>query len=170
MKQLWRQTEPLPASAQEPLFHATQEAEKVLHYLETVSPGHLLCQVSSLSLLMQYPILLTQTPYELYRSRDTEPAVTLDNACVQMLAAAFSTAYFLLSEGQSEARDIPELQVSRVMNLKVVMVSFKGWVMNLPPGGSKRSLQIILTTIMLHWTARPAPPSAVHHSVPRPLA
>ena len=42
---LWASSPPLHAAQQKPLFNVPQEAEKVLHYLETISPAHLLCQM-----------------------------------------------------------------------------------------------------------------------------
>lgn len=43
--ELWASNPPLAAAQQKPLFNVPQEAEKVLHYLETISPAHLLCQM-----------------------------------------------------------------------------------------------------------------------------
>eukprot|EP00250_Pteridium_aquilinum_P017952 c23859_g4_i1 orf=95-2845(-) len=43
--QLWNSVEPLPAHKQKPLFDHTGEGEKVIHYLETLTPHQLLAQM-----------------------------------------------------------------------------------------------------------------------------
>ena len=45
----WEQAQPCAACDQPPLFDATQEAERVLNYLETLTPGHLVMQVRRMS-------------------------------------------------------------------------------------------------------------------------
>eukprot|EP00249_Psilotum_nudum_P023025 c28729_g2_i1 orf=404-2848(-) len=44
-EQIWRNADAVPASEEKPLFDHTREGEKVIHYLETLRPHHLLSQM-----------------------------------------------------------------------------------------------------------------------------
>lgn len=48
-RQLWEKCQPIPVSRQPPSFNCEKEAEKILHQLETIDPGHLFAQIFSVA-------------------------------------------------------------------------------------------------------------------------
>ena len=62
----WNESLPTPVYDQKPLFNFTKEAEKALHYLETISPSDLINQFVVFS-------FLSSTPFPLFSSTLPSP-------------------------------------------------------------------------------------------------
>lgn len=63
VRALWLRARPVPAARQRPLLAAAREGEAVLHYLETISPAHVLCQTLAAAFHAAYFCLAqAQTP------------------------------------------------------------------------------------------------------------